>query len=635
VDSKKCTSSRITPRQCLVSGFLGLSTAMFAIGVASAADLRADALLQIDINRSAVVDKIVTTWSGEMRTSEHATFHAGLSGLRADRLLAASLAGTYEGALEAMVGQVTYSDGRKISPLSFSKVNPVVGSARSFQVAGAQFIQAANSAQGDQSKAAGDNLVYNPVTPCRIYDTRVGQVSALDSLGKTPMTQQTSRTLLAGGKCGIPATGVKSIFFSFHAYTYNPAVLGVITFQQTGAPVTGLAGTWTGTPWAVGTVISQTLDNGSFDVFVGNGQAMSAEMVIDVQGYFSALPAGSATGLNVTQSTVNNQTYSTVVLGSTFNTASGLGASVLGGGRPTSDCIDPVTKAGTYPCINSVTGDFSTVVGGLANVVNASTASIFGGQSNLVTSPSGAILGGQQNIVGNNNATIVGGNSNKANGFDSVVVGGFNNTVSGTRAVALGGQDNFAAGNGSFAGGTRAFTKLSAAAGAAAHNGAFVWADSKAGDFFSQQADQFAVRSTGGVRFVTGVAADNVTVTGSCSVPAGGATSWTCTSDRAMKESFSTINPKDILSKVVALPLSTWQYKGVSRRHLYPMAQDFWAAFGLGVDDKSIGSGDVGGVALAAVQGVNQKLNEEVSALKNQNAKLQKELAIIKKKLGL
>ena len=53
------------------------------------------------------------------------------------------------------------------------------------------------------------------------------------------------------------------------------------------------------------------------------------------------------------------------------------------------------------------------------------------------------------------------------------------------------------------------------------------------------------------------------------------------------------------------------------------------------MDDKSIVSSDVGGVALAAVQGVNQKLNEEVAALKNQNAKLQKEMAIIKKKLGL
>ncbi len=46
--------------------------------------------------------------------------------------------------------------------------------------------------------------------------------------------------------------------------------------------------------------------------------------------------------------------------------------------------------------------------------------------------------------------------------------------------------------------------------------------------------------------------------------------------------------------------------------HIGPMAQDFYAAFGLGDSDKHIAQGDAQGVALAAVQGLNQKLDVEV-----------------------
>jgi Zn-dependent alcohol dehydrogenase len=42
------------------------------------------------------------------------------------------------------------------------------------------------------------------------------------------------------------------------------------------------------------------------------------------------------------------------------------------------------------------------------------------------------------------------------------------------------------------------------------------------------------------------------------------------------------------------------------------MAQDFQAAFQLSADDQHISVVDEGGVALAAIQGLNQKLNEKV-----------------------
>ena len=41
------------------------------------------------------------------------------------------------------------------------------------------------------------------------------------------------------------------------------------------------------------------------------------------------------------------------------------------------------------------------------------------------------------------------------------------------------------------------------------------------------------------------------------------------------------------------------------------MAQDFYAAFNIGSDDKHISTVDEGGVALAAIQGLNEKLKEK------------------------
>jgi uncharacterized membrane protein len=60
------------------------------------------------------------------------------------------------------------------------------------------------------------------------------------------------------------------------------------------------------------------------------------------------------------------------------------------------------------------------------------------------------------------------------------------------------------------------------------------------------------------------------------------------------------------------------------------MAQDFHTAFGLdGADDKHISVVDEGGVALAAIQGLNQKLDEkdsEIQTLKQQNDSLAERL---------
>ena len=66
-----------------------------------------------------------------------------------------------------------------------------------------------------------------------------------------------------------------------------------------------------------------------------------------------------------------------------------------------------------------------------------------------------------------------------------------------------------------------------------------------------------------------------------------------------------------MLDKVAELPVSTWSYKaqGPDIRHIGPMAQDFTAAFGVGEDDRHITSVDADGVALAAIKGLDQRVD--------------------------
>jgi hypothetical protein len=101
------------------------------------------------------------------------------------------------------------------------------------------------------------------------------------------------------------------------------------------------------------------------------------------------------------------------------------------------------------------------------------------------------------------------------------------------------------------------------------------------------------------------------------SLTAGGV--WQNFSDRNGKEGFASIDVESVLSKVVALPVTNWFYKteGESVRHVGPMAQDFSAAFGLGSTDRAIGTVDEEGIALAAIQGLNKKLESENSSLRS------------------
>ncbi len=102
-------------------------------------------------------------------------------------------------------------------------------------------------------------------------------------------------------------------------------------------------------------------------------------------------------------------------------------------------------------------------------------------------------------------------------------------------------------------------------------------------------------------------------------------------SDRNLKENIKPVDPEEILSKVVQMPISTWNYNYDQDAipHMGPMAQDFYQAFRLGLDDKTIAAMDKDGVALAAIQGLNKKLETKDKAISKLKSNLKKQSEVI------
>ena len=134
----------------------------------------------------------------------------------------------------------------------------------------------------------------------------------------------------------------------------------------------------------------------------------------------------------------------------------------------------------------------------------------------------------------------------------------------------------------------------------------------------SSVANEFTVRASGGVRFFS-----NSGLTTGVTLAAGGG-SWASVSDRNLKENFAAVNGEQVLEKVAAIPMQTWNYiaQEDAIRHMGPMAQDFHAAFGLGPDDKHITTIDADGVALAAIQALYKLSQQKDAKIQRQQAEI-------------
>jgi len=306
--------------------------------------------------------------------------------------------------------------------------------------------------------------------------------------------------------------------------------------------------------------------------------------------------------------------YSAIVGGGRGNTASGYSATVGGGsGNTASD--NYATVGGGYQ--NTASGNCATVGGGTHNETSDSDATVGGGCKNEAGGLRTTVGGGESNKASANQATVGGGYENTASGDRATVGGGAYNKASGNQATIPGGRDNTANGTYSFAAGQRA---------KAIHRGAFVWGDSTDADITSFGNNQFIVRAFGGTWIISGTSASVV-------LPANGS-AWVSRSDRSMKRNIRPVDGKDILSKLAHIPISRWSYKAQDPQieHIGPMAQDFYSAFGLGEDDKHISTIDPDGVALAAIQGLYEMVQEkdaQIAAQQQQIVTLESRLAAL------
>ncbi|MDX1632807.1 MAG: tail fiber domain-containing protein, partial [Thermoanaerobaculia bacterium] len=103
-------------------------------------------------------------------------------------------------------------------------------------------------------------------------------------------------------------------------------------------------------------------------------------------------------------------------------------------------------------------------------------------------------------------------------------------------------------------------------------------------------------------------------------------------SSRTEKEDLEPVDPQEVLKRLNRVPVAEWSFKDDENgtRHIGPTAEDFQEAFPLpGKSEKHLSAMDVQGVALAAIQGLSQRLEgveEENAALRARLAELESRL---------
>ncbi len=338
-----------------------------------------------------------------------------------------------------------------------------------------------------------------------------------------------------------------------------------------------------------------------------------------------------------------------VVSGGESNRATGNWAVIAGGQQNSAAAFAAV--GGGY---NNTAADYTSIAGGSSNAASAPSSTIGGGGGNS-TSGVGATVGGgyfnhargdysvisggggllfsDSNSVLGSNSVIGGGSSNVIYGTHSVISGGASNCDSGSYAAVVGGFACEANGDYSIAGGrgSRASGDYSIALGrraAAPGNGCIVIADGVNANFSHPDTldNTFSVRATGGVWIKTNSALTSGVVL------YGGSSTWQSNSDSTLKRNIRPVSTREILNKVVAMPMNRWSYKSQdeSIEHIGPMAQDFWNAFRVGGDSLRISTIDPSGVALAAIQELAKQLEEERTAVRHyetRNLKLEEVVA--------
>ncbi len=261
-----------------------------------------------------------------------------LAALRSDQLLAASLAGSLEGLRSVLVNALSSN-----RPLGSSLI---------------------------RGKALGDpaaDLVYTPVVPCRLVDTRGNDAPIQGG----PFVPEERRTISPAGSCGLPSGRSRSLAACVSTRNLTLAGGGYMGMVAPGAPITSPTSVFTaGIDWAVGSSLVSTDAGGAFDVYVA---VATSELIVDVMGYFRA-PDGS--------------------VGTVTNIETGTG--LMGG---------PITGAGTISVADGGVGTAQLAAGAvtqdkLATLAGAAPGKVLGTDgANLVWQSGGAAGGGVLDVT--------------------------------------------------------------------------------------------------------------------------------------------------------------------------------------------------------------------------------------------
>ncbi len=389
--------------------------------------------------------------------------------------------------------------------------------------------------------------------------------------------------------------------------------------------------------------IPQDADLSQYSLQLPNDQTISLETIVQIP-QFTDMSVLEVDLNNVVGGGSNNQadSYHATVSGGQMNTASASHATI-GGGQDNEASYFYATIAGGYG--NIATGRDTFVGGGSRNSAGDARATVGGGIQNNASAPDTTIAGGAYNLASDDYATIGGGTRNQAEGFSSTIAGGVGNkttadqaTISGglgnqalaSYSAVSGGHGNIASGNYSsipggllnIAGGDFSLASGHRAHADLDHPGVFIFADSNDFDFRSEAADEFAIRATGGVRFISGIDELGNPLTG-VYLPSGSG-AWSTLSDQNMKAGISPADPDQILKALAEIPISTWNYVGQdsSIKHIGPMAQDFYDSFSVGEDDKHISTVDADGISLAAIQGLYSIVQDQEAKIDSLEAQV-------------
>ena len=305
-------------------GWQVLVCMMIASGLAQAEMTKPDALLAVDQNRTTVIERIVNDWGDKLAAEagiSRAQLREMLSAMRADRLLAASLAGSSSG-LHTVVAQ------------ALPAAAPAVTSGR-------VHIQAL----GDTTQ----DLVYTPVNPCRLFDTRPSQGGLGTPLLNVRRTYGAITPVASQGGPGGCAAAASAKVALIQIGTLTPSGSGLLQGGAQGVASFPNALILYQAGDQYGTAVAMPLNpaNGRFDLVE---QSAQADLYGDLLGYFGP---PEATALDCLAGPVTTPTVATGISSFIFANSCPAGYAPVGGTCYSNN--DPVYIVGTGT--QSPTGD--------------------------------------------------------------------------------------------------------------------------------------------------------------------------------------------------------------------------------------------------------------------------------------